>query len=197
MTSVLLTPAAAPAPHAPDRLTSAPRYAPLAPCEDAQFHLLVAQRHTLDATAPFVARLAQLTTPSRVLSMERATPLAIEATFCTSEDDLAAELASTLAQCSPGTRLYLAGDEAFIWRMQRLARAAGLDREEIAATAIGAQLTVYCVHCAQTHDYVHGNEVTCMTCNVRLAVRGHFSERLGAWLGVCGDADHPYAERHA
>ncbi|WP_322044816.1 dimethylamine monooxygenase subunit DmmA family protein [Paraburkholderia sp. J67] len=195
MTSVLLTPA--PALHAPERLSSAPHYAPLAPCENAQFHLLVAQRHTLDATTPFVARLAQLGAPSRVLSMERATPLAIDATFCTSEDDLATELANTLAQCSPGTRLYLAGDEAFIWRMQRLARAAGLDREEIAATTIGAQRTVYCVHCAQAHDYATGDEVACTSCNVRLAVRGHFSERLGAWLGVCADADHPYAEARA
>jgi DNA-directed RNA polymerase subunit RPC12/RpoP len=56
---------------------------------------------------------------------------------------------------------------------------------------------VYCVHCAQAHDYGADDEVTCMHCGVRLAVRGHFSERLGAWLGVCADADHPYAEVRA
>jgi DNA-directed RNA polymerase subunit RPC12/RpoP len=196
MTSVLLTPAAT-TPVAPARLASAPHYAPLVPCDDAQFHLLVVQRHTCDAVAPFIARLAQRSAPSRVLSMERAMPLAIDSTFCSREDDLATELIDTLAHCSPGTRLYLAGDEAFIWRMQRLARAAGVDREEVSATAIGALRTVYCVHCAQAHDYGADDEVTCMHCGVRLAVRGHFSERLGAWLGVCADADHPYAEVRA
>jgi hypothetical protein len=164
---------------------------------EAQFHLLVAQADALDALDAFIKRLAQLPAPSRMFCTARATPLAIDTIFCTNENDLSAELLRTLSQCTPATRLYLAGDEAFLWRMHRLAREAGLEREEIATMPIGAQRAVYCVHCAKTHVYSNGDEVTCAHCKVRLSVRDHFSERMGAWLGVCADADRPFAEARA
>ncbi|WP_322070739.1 dimethylamine monooxygenase subunit DmmA family protein [Paraburkholderia bannensis] len=198
MTQVLHMPASQPASQAASPSTqlaaSAPRYAALEPCVEAQLHLLVAQAAALQTLDAFVARLAQLPVPSRLFCTARATPQAIDTTFCSNEDDLAAELLRALAQSTPGTRLYLAGDEAFLWRMHRLAREAGLEREEIVATAIGSQRAVYCVHCACAHVYDDSDEVTCTHCKVRLSVRGHFSERLGAWLGVCADADRPFAE---
>ena len=175
-------------------LHSAPQYAELAPFEAAHSHLLVVQHRAIEAAANFIAELEKQPREAHVLCLGTVSPLAVKATFCANEADLADALLRVLAASTAGTRLYLAGDEAFIWRIQRAARNAGLLREQIAAMAIHGARSVFCVHCMSTHDYEAGDEVTCSTCRVRLGVRGHFSERLGAWLGVCADADQPYAE---
>lgn len=195
-----------------DRLPSAPNYGVFAPCGEAHFHLLVVQHGALDAAAPHLAHFAPHAARLLVLTMEHADPIGtldafeIETRCCETEAALADELLRAFGNCAPGTRLYIAGDEAFIWRIQHRALAAGLERDEIAAMAIGATRAVYCVHCASTRDYAArdmreekemDDSVTCLSCGVRLAVRGHFSERLGAWLAVCADADHPYAQERA
>ena len=198
--------------RAADRLPSAPNYSVLAPCGEAHFHLVVVQRGALDAAAPHIEHFAPHVARLLVLTMEHADAIGtfdafdIETRCCETEAALADELLRAFANCAPGTRLYIAGDEAFIWRIQHRALAAGFERDEIVAMAIGATRAVYCVHCASTSDYAardmrEENEVddsvTCLSCGVRLAVRSHFSERLGAWLAVCADADHPYAQERA
>lgn len=97
-----------------------------------------------------------------------------------------------LARC--GLRLELRGDEAFIWPLQALARAAGLDAEEIVLSHVPGQRQVFCVHCARCQPASAATAMTCAHCGVQLEVRRHFSQRLGAYLGVCADADQPYGE---
>lgn len=97
-----------------------------------------------------------------------------------------------LARC--GLRLELRGDESFIWPLQALARNAGLQDEEILLSRVPGSRQVFCVHCARCQPASAAEVLTCAHCGVRLEVRRHFSQRLGAYLGVCADADHPYAE---
>ncbi len=97
-----------------------------------------------------------------------------------------------LARC--GLRLELRGDEAFIWPLQALARAAGLDDEEIVLSHVPGNRQVFCVHCARCQPAGSAASLTCCHCGVQLEVRRHFSQRLGAYLGVCADAEQPYGE---
>ncbi|MOA57558.1 hypothetical protein D3C78_1817610 [compost metagenome] len=53
---------------------------------------------------------------------------------------------------------------------------------------------VFCVHCANCQPAGAAAHLTCAHCGVVLEVRRHFSQRLGAYLGVCADADQPYQE---
>lgn len=97
-----------------------------------------------------------------------------------------------LARC--GLRLELRGDEAFIWPLQALAQAAGLQDDEILLSRLPGSRRVFCVHCAQCQPASAAESLTCAHCGVHLEVRRHFSQRLGAYLGVCADADLPYAD---
>ncbi|OLS64443.1 dimethylamine monooxygenase subunit DmmA family protein [Pseudomonas putida] len=97
-----------------------------------------------------------------------------------------------LARC--GLRLELRGDESFIWPLQALARGAGLQDDEILLSRVPGSRQVFCVHCARCQPASAAEVLTCAHCGVRLEVRRHFSQRLGAYLGVCADADQPYAE---
>lgn len=100
-----------------------------------------------------------------------------------------------LLQRSPvGTRLYVCGDEVFLWHVQGLARQAGLLDEEIELFRSGARRRLYCVHCSTLQEVGAAGETTCSGCGVRLLVRNHFSRRLGAYAGVCLNPDDPRGE---
>lgn len=105
-----------------------------------------------------------------------------------------ARVQSLLADAAVGARLYVCGDESFIWRAHALARQAGLLDEEIELFNTGEQRTLYCVHCATLQVIGDQGQADCAGCGVRLLVREHFSRRLGAYMGVCLDPDHPHAE---
>ncbi|WP_371226328.1 dimethylamine monooxygenase subunit DmmA family protein [Pseudomonas sp. QE6] len=106
-----------------------------------------------------------------------------------------AALLECLAGASVGLQLLLSGDEAYLWPLHALARQAGLRPEEIHLLNQGeARRTIYCVHCTALQSGGPAEQHDCQQCGVRLEVRRHFSHRLGAYLGVCADADHPYAE---
>lgn len=99
-----------------------------------------------------------------------------------------------LSQAPAGTRLYAVGDESFLWQAQRTARQAGLLVDEIELFKQGTRRRMYCVHCSGFQDIADEGECTCSHCGVRLLVREHFSQRLGAYMGVCLNPDQPYAE---
>jgi hypothetical protein len=106
-----------------------------------------------------------------------------------------AALLEYLASASVGLQLFLSGDEAYLWPLHALARQAGLRPEEIHLLHQGeARRAIYCVHCTALQSGGPAEQHDCQQCGVRLEVRRHFSRRLGAYLGVCADADHPYAE---
>lgn len=97
------------------------------------------------------------------------------------------QLQALLRAAPVGTRLYLCGDESFIWQCCEIARQAGLQGEEVELFRLGARRQLYCVHCFTLQDIADDAEVACSCCGVRLQVRAHFSQRLGAYMGVCVD----------
>jgi DNA-directed RNA polymerase subunit RPC12/RpoP len=100
------------------------------------------------------------------------------------------QLRALLRAAPVGTRLYLCGDESFIWQCCEIARQAGLQGEEVELFRLGARRRLYCVHCFTLQDIAADAEVACACCGVRLLVRAHFSQRLGAYMGVCVDPDN-------
>ncbi|GAB7527960.1 hypothetical protein PS3A_03660 [Pseudomonas sp. 3A(2025)] len=104
-------------------------------------------------------------------------------------------LAGQLQNSHVGVQLQVQGDESFIWAVRAVAIEAGLLADEITQTLGQAGTrSVFCVHCAQVQDASDAGQHTCCQCGVVLEVRRHFSERLGAYIGVCADADRPYGE---
>ncbi len=111
------------------------------------------------------------------------------------EASLEVALAALLSTAQVGLHLTLDGDEAFIWALRPVAREAGLLAEEITLRCTGGdRRLLFCVHCATRQAGTGADVQNCRHCGVLLEVRRHFSERLGAYLGVCADADQPYAQ---
>lgn len=91
-----------------------------------------------------------------------------------------------------GTRLYVAGTEPFIASAIKEAAAAGIIGKSIIKEHRGsAKRRVQCVHCKGMTENVTTNPVICSHCGLNLLVRDHFSYRLGAFQGVCIDAEVP------
>jgi hypothetical protein len=110
------------------------------------------------------------------------------------QPDFAWRLQQALASATVGCRLYLLGDEAFVWRLHGQARDAGLEDDEIRLTcSLPGQRLVYCAHCGLIQATGPEPLLNCIGCHVGLEVRTHFSRRLGAYFGVCNNPDKPYA----
>jgi dimethylamine monooxygenase subunit C len=91
-----------------------------------------------------------------------------------------------------GTRLYIAGTEGFIGQAMQVALAHGLDFNSIKTEHRGSEARrVQCVHCKGITDNVTTQPVTCSHCGLSLLVRDHYSRRIGAFQGVCIDAEEP------
>ncbi|GLO55099.1 hypothetical protein PPUJ20066_11350 [Pseudomonas putida] len=105
-------------------------------------------------------------------------------------------LVTHLSRSHVGLQLELLGDEAFVWSLHPLGRAAGLEDDEIIVNSISAEghHQVYCVHCCHLQVTDAAHSLNCHSCGVGLEVRQHFSQRLGAYLGVCANADQPYSK---
>lgn len=168
-------------------MPSKPVYAPEVSILASGRRLLVIQ----DAGAEEAARLhGQLTADGR--AVER---VALHGEAGGGDFELLQVRVLALLSAAPvGSRLYVCGDESFLWRVYRLARSSGLLGEEIELVRAGSRRELYCVHCAHLQSIGGEGEVTCQGCGVRLLVREHFSRRLGAYMGVCLDPDQPFAE---
>ncbi len=91
-----------------------------------------------------------------------------------------------------GTRLYIAGTEGFIGQAMRVALGHGLDFNSIKTEHRGSEARrVQCVHCKGITDDVTTQPVMCSHCGLSLLVRDHYSRRIGAFQGVCIDAEEP------
>ncbi|WP_429342054.1 dimethylamine monooxygenase subunit DmmA family protein [Paraburkholderia sp. GAS42] len=176
---------------------SLPRYQALRICEDARQHVVVVQADALTKVEAFIATLPVEPDVSTLLVQGDTSATARRASFFPTLDALERHLLATLDRAAIGLRLYVCGDEAFIWRVRRLAGEAGMLAEEITSELDAAPRAVYCVHCSASHVYDALPEVECAGCGINLSVRQHFSQRIGAYLGVCADPDRPYLERHA
>ncbi|WP_126977264.1 dimethylamine monooxygenase subunit DmmA family protein [Frigidibacter oleivorans] len=109
--------------------------------------------------------------------------------------DLAAllsRLAGLLDGARMGTRLYAAGSEGFIGQVLVVAEAAGIDPLSVATEHRGNRARrVQCVHCKTVAEEVTTQPCACPGCGLTLFVRDHYSRRLGAFQGVCIDAEEP------
>lgn len=175
-------------------LLSKPVYGLTEPVAPACQRVLVAQDARVQAVAELVAMLAADAAPLQLLSLYGSCDGAVAQQCCNDPDRLKSALHAVLAAAHAGLRLYVCGDESFIWRIVRQATKAGLQEEEIEALRVGARRQMYCVHCSTLQEISDETETVCCGCRVRLMVREHFSRRLGAYMGVCIDPDQPYAE---
>lgn len=168
---------------ATDHPFSVPRYPGAQPSQAATAYLLVTQTPGHEAFAALASGACHA----------KASHLAL-----TDFPDMAAleqAMVKHLATASVGLQLDLRGDQAFVWPLHAQARSAGLQEDEIVVSSSdeGRRL-VFCVHCANCQPASSAAHLTCAHCKVVLEVRRHFSQRLGAYLGVCADADQPYRE---
>ncbi|WOE32457.1 MULTISPECIES: dimethylamine monooxygenase subunit DmmA family protein [unclassified Acinetobacter] len=91
-----------------------------------------------------------------------------------------------------GIHIVVCGTEAFIWEIQQCLIYHGCLKEEM---SLLLDLTepkqnvkkIYCVHCGRTQHTTAVEYCTCQHCNLNLLIRSHFSERLGAYMGVCAN----------
>ena len=101
-------------------------------------------------------------------------------------------LKGALANATMGTRLYAAGTEPYIGSVLQAALDCGIDHKSVITEHRGsAKRRVQCVHCKGYTENVTTNPVTCDHCGLSLLVRDHYSRRLGAFMGVCIDAEVP------
>jgi dimethylamine monooxygenase subunit C len=101
-------------------------------------------------------------------------------------------LRGTLATATMGTRLYAAGTEPFIGSVVQVALENAIDPKSVIKEHRGsAKRRVQCVHCKGFTEDVTATPCTCAHCGLNLFVRDHYSRRLGAFQGVCVDAEIP------
>lgn len=159
---------------------SLPLYRQPSPSACAQHHLLVLQRPA-DELSPSLRDFVQALPRPIVLSA--------------ADDDFDKHLDTLLYAAPVGSHLYVLGDEAFLWKVHVTAQGAGMLSEEIDLIDCGpARRRVFCVHCGLVQTGPVLAQLNCAGCQVQLGVREHFSQRLGAYLGVCENPDQPYAE---
>lgn len=168
-------------------LFSTPRYATEASGHAASRRIVVAQQ------ARAAVALLDAPAPTRMLCLGETLTTSVDQEGLPSIEALYLRLQMLLEQAQAGTRLYVCGDESFLWHVYRLARHAGLLADEIELFRQGERRRLYCVHCGHFQDIGSEGESSCGQCRVKLLVREHFSRRLGAYMGVCIDPDSPYA----
>jgi dimethylamine monooxygenase subunit C len=101
-------------------------------------------------------------------------------------------LKGALATAKMGTRIYAAGTEPFIGSALQAAIEHGVDHKSVITEHRGsAKRRVQCVHCKGFTEGVTTNPAVCDHCGLNLLVRDHYSRRLGAFQGVCIDAEVP------
>jgi hypothetical protein len=181
----------------PHPLKSLPLYQALQPYKAARQHIVVAQAEALSKIAAFMAELPAESGLTALLVQGDMSATVCPASFFPTRDALARQLLATLDSAAVGLRLYVCGDEAFIGCVRRVAGVAGMLPEEIIAELNATPRSVYCVHCSASNVCDALPEVECAACGINLSVRQHFSQRTGAYLGVCADPDRPYLERFA
>lgn len=110
---------------------------------------------------------------------------------------LQAAITALLADAHAGIHVYVFGAEPFLWDVRRLVVGdCGLVASELTLIRPPSftQKRIYCVHCSTLQTHLQTQPIHCIYCGVALGVRLHFSQRLGAYLGVCLDADRPYGK---
>ena len=183
--------------HAPQAMASTPLYQQQPQPAPAARRLLVCQSFARPEVEALRSALAQFAEPLQVLTLSSAAGeprVGHSVERFDQPQALRERLQALLAEAPVGTRVYLCGDEVFLWDGRQLAEEAGLLDEEIELFRTGARRRLYCVHCATFQDIADEAFAECASCGLHLLVRTHFSRRLGAYMGVCSDPNLPRAE---
>ncbi|KGT47458.1 dimethylamine monooxygenase subunit DmmA family protein (plasmid) [Acinetobacter sp. ANC 7454] len=93
-----------------------------------------------------------------------------------------------------GIHSVVIGSESFIWMTHQCLQGLGCLKEEMTLVLnhrAGQKRNVYCVHCGHQQQTEEEECCTCEHCHVHLFIRSHFSQRLGAYMGVCANAYDP------
>lgn len=173
---------------------SKPAYPALPSLLGAGRRLLVIQNASLAEAARLHEQLSADGQPLELASLHGEAARTGQQVSCGAFALLEVRLLILLSSAPVGTRLYICGDESFLWQVSRLARESGLLDEEIERVKVGSARELYCVHCATQQCIGTETTVICSGCGVHLMVREHFSRRLGAYMGVCLDAQRPHGE---
>ncbi len=97
-----------------------------------------------------------------------------------------------LGTAKMGLRIYISGTEGFIGQAMQVAMNHGVDFNSIPTEHRGSEARrVQCVHCKGITENVKTSPYACSHCGLQLLVRDHYSRRLGAFQGVCIDAEAP------
>jgi hypothetical protein len=97
-----------------------------------------------------------------------------------------------LAESRMGLQIYVTGTEGLMGRAMALALAAGTPLDAIQTEHRGSVARrMQCVHCKGITEDVITDPFVCSHCGLNLFVRDHFSRRIGAYQGVCVDAEDP------
>lgn len=187
----------------PSLIKSRPLYGTLAPVRQATRHIVLAEGEGASAVTDAFRGHDALASTTILFSPAPQSAdrwpetdlasLSCEALHVASGvEDLLAELATTLSSATMGTRLYISGSEDFIGRVTSEALQRGIDADAIQTEHRGAPTRrVQCVHCKGFTDGVAASPAVCSQCGLYLLVRDHYSRRLGAFMGVCIDAEAP------
>jgi len=185
-------------------IKSRPVYDGLVPQPHAKRHLIAIEGEgalaladlVAKATPDFLSRATILYAAAGSASQHHSDRLqALGADVCNvlpTIPSLLSRMTEILSTATMGTRLYVSGTEGFIGQVVQLALAHGIDHRSILTEHRGSLARrVQCVHCKGFTDNVTTNIATCAHCGLHLLVRDHYSRRLGAFMGVCVDAEAP------
>jgi len=151
-------------------INSRPTYPGSAPGCRSHEHVLYAE--TASAENEFAAQLVRL--PIQFLHRIPTLTTALQ------------RLKAVISPSRMGTRTYAASSETLIGPTVQIAQELGMDPQSVIAEHRGALARQI-----QFTEDVRTNIVKCAHCHSNLLVRDHYSKRLAAFQGVCGDAEIP------
>jgi dimethylamine monooxygenase subunit C len=182
-------------------IKSRPVYDELKPFPEGKSHLVVGQGSGGSAMLRLLGDMPQGAVIQILYSTESFTGQNHAATLSMSHDsvrsfptneELIVELHKRLSAAHMGTRLYLAGSESFIGAAMKVARSFDLNHDEVLREHCGSLVRrVWCVHCDTYNENITQRIFSCSGCNKPLVVRDHYSQLMGAFMGVQGDAEIP------
>lgn len=175
---------------APQR--SLPQYARLTPLGCARRHIVIADSAGLSAAARFLTSTSAPVDLYLLADAATVLPSLPVVSCCTDSLALAETIRHVVRDAKMGTRFYISGGLVFVAQTDALLRACGLRDDEIQAeVCTGTVQPVFCVHCRTLAAGLSHGLMHCHGCGLNLAIREHFSHRLGAYLGVCINAETP------
>ena len=97
-----------------------------------------------------------------------------------------------ISRVKAGLHSVVVGSESFIWKIQKLLVQQGcLEQEYSLIKTESTDKDIYCVHCGHQQTTYASEYCTCAHCGIHLVVRTHFSQRLGAYIGICANVQQP------